>query len=272
MNIFTDVKVYHDEPAADYFARPEVSRSDLVKCLTDPARFASWKAEHKATKAMDLGSLAHELVLTPDTAMKSVCVLDYPDWRTKAAKTDRDAARADGLIPVLFAPTGIKEISMAKAEAIAAVCRREFGGLLEGGQMEVVIVATHARTGFKVKARLDVMGKSGGGYVVDLKTARDASRAGMTKAVGMFRLDIQAAFYSDLAAAAMGMPELPFWFACVETDGDYLTGLWDLPETWIEHGRDGYEQALDDWKHYQTHPWPTSHGRGTLEPRAWDLK
>jgi len=270
--IFTDVKVYHGEPAADYFARPEVSRSDLVKCLTDPARFMAWKTEHRATKAMDLGTLVHELVLTPETAHERICVLDYPDWRTKDAKADRDAARAEDLIPVLREPTGINEMSMAKADDIAAVCRRAFGGLLDGGDKEVVIVATHIRTGLRVKARLDLVGRRGSLGVTDLKTARDASREGMAKAVGQYRLDIQAAIYSDLTAAAMDLPVLPFCFACVETDGDYLTGLWDLSDAWIAYGREGYEQAIDRWIHYQSHPWPTSHGRGTLEPKPWDLK
>lgn len=49
------------------------------------------------TRAMDHGTLVHELVLGGDR----VVVLDHKDWRTKKAKEDREAARADGQVPIL---------------------------------------------------------------------------------------------------------------------------------------------------------------------------
>jgi hypothetical protein len=280
-DIFTDVEVLHGIPQADYFTMPEVSRSDLVKCLTDPARYQRWKKEHKTTPEMELGTMIHELVLEGIEPMRGATVALSMDCLTKKgllSKTPKtsdhwkhEVAQAEDAGLDIYLDTEADAIR-EKVYAIAAVCRREFGGILDGGHPEVVILAAHVRTGLRIKARLDIMGKTGSAGVTDLKTARDASRAGITKEVGTRRLDIQAALYSDLAAAACGMPTVPFRFACVEKEGDYLTGLWDLPDTWIGYGREGYEQAIDRWMHYQDHPWPTSHGRGTLEPRAWDVR
>ena len=53
-----------------------------------------------ATKAMDMGSAIHKLVLGAGSAIKEI-VAD--DFKTKAAQHARDEARAAGLVPLLSA-------------------------------------------------------------------------------------------------------------------------------------------------------------------------
>jgi len=54
-------------------------------------------AGREPTQAMETGTLAHQMVLGGDR----VVTLDFPDWRTNAAKAARDELRAAGKTPVL---------------------------------------------------------------------------------------------------------------------------------------------------------------------------
>ena len=49
---------------------------------------------------MDVGTIAHALLLE---GISKAIVLDFPDWRTKASKEAREAARASGQVPILAA-------------------------------------------------------------------------------------------------------------------------------------------------------------------------
>jgi exodeoxyribonuclease VIII len=260
--LFTDIEVIYDMPAADYFARPEVSRSELVDILKSPAKYQHKKANPTPpTPAMQTGSLIHVVTLTPGDFEKEYLVSDETSRRTKAWKADVEQAAIEGKECILRSDLKV-------ALAIGATATDAFAHAFEGAMPEVVIIATHAETRVRIKARLDILQDK---FVADLKTTKDASEAGFAKSVGNFRYDIQAAFYGDVAGALAGVEHLPFLFACVETEAPYLTAEWDLTEDWIENGRASYEWALQLYKQYEAEGYPTTLGKGTLTPKPWQL-
>ena len=259
---FTNAKIL-DCTAAEYFALPQVSRSDLVQALRSPAKFEHWKRNPPSSASMEFGSMVHALLLDPEAFDSEFHIIDLPSRRGNAWK---DAvAEAGDRTPVLA-----KDMSDVYACVDAAESDKDSGPMLKASDHEVTIVATHKRTGLEVKCRVDELGD---GFAGDLKTTKDASEEGFARSVHQFRYDIQDAFYGDICAALQGWDidaaPFPFWFACVETSSPWLTGLWDLIPAWVEAGRAGYEQAIDDYLYHKEKGWPKSYGRGTLSPKPW---
>ena len=96
-------------PAADYLADPcpEPSLScSLAKMLCASSALHAFyahprlnpRAESETGDHFDVGTAAHALLLEGRDTM---VIIDAPDWRTKAAKEQRDAARDAGLTPLL---------------------------------------------------------------------------------------------------------------------------------------------------------------------------
>jgi len=262
MTYFTDIEVVEGMPPAEYFARLEVSRSDLVSLLQAPAKYPHVRDNPgRPTPAMVFGSMVHSLVLTPAAFDAEFLVSGSPSRRTKQWREECEMAAERGLTPVLS-----PEVGLAKMCADAATAA--FPKILDACRKEVVVFATHATTGVRVKARLDLLHDD---YISDFKTTKDASRAGFARSIGNFRYDIQAAFYGDLAGSLAGLEQLPFLFACVETEEPYLTAQWDLSEEWIENGRADYEWALGLYKTCEADGYPATLGSGTLEPKPWQV-
>lgn len=110
MTPVTKPGVYGKMPIADYIAdpcpEPSLSASTVVT-LVERSCLRAWY-EHprlnpgrarKSTSAQDIGSAAHAVVLEDD--LNAIVWVAAKDWRTKAAKAERDAARAAGRIPML---------------------------------------------------------------------------------------------------------------------------------------------------------------------------
>src|SRR5215469_11135399 len=105
MSVITEPGIYEIDEAT-YHGDPvpggSLSSSGARKLLPPscPAKFA-WERENppEPTKALDLGTAAHSLVLGIG---KPLAWIDAEDWRTKAAKEWRDAARAEGSVPLLL--------------------------------------------------------------------------------------------------------------------------------------------------------------------------
>ena len=102
----------YDIPAEEYHADPTpepslsssiawtlIDRSPLHAWTKHPRLNPDFEPENKTV--FDLGSAAHNMVLRQDSWREEIEIIDKPDWRTKAAKEAREAARAAGRHPVL---------------------------------------------------------------------------------------------------------------------------------------------------------------------------
>src|SRR3954471_5458063 len=103
--VVTEPGVYPDIPElayhADCVSEGSLSCSGAKKLLPPscPALF-KWERENPPPpkRQFDFGHAAHKLVLGVGPELVGV---DAPDWRTNAAKAQRDEARARGAVPLL---------------------------------------------------------------------------------------------------------------------------------------------------------------------------
>ena len=146
--------IHYGIPAEKYhtdLCTPDVALTagfaiDLIRC--GPAR--AWAKKYlpeddeEDTDQMIFGRAAHYAVLEPDVFNWNVVILDYENWRKKAAKEERDEIRAAGKIALLPKDLDILE-GMARAmqnsldvpfQTAPDIC----GGIFGGGNAEVTII------------------------------------------------------------------------------------------------------------------------------------
>ncbi|WP_433855104.1 hypothetical protein [Streptomyces kronopolitis] len=144
----------HDLTAAEYHADPAPGGSSsgarLLLPPSCPALFRWEQDNPPAPKAtFDFGHAAHKEVLGvgPD-----LVALDYDDWRTKAAREERDELRAAGAVPLLRDDYQ-QVLDMAAAIRQHPVASRLFEP--DSGTAESALVWRDGPTGVMRRALLD---------------------------------------------------------------------------------------------------------------------
>jgi hypothetical protein len=243
-------------PAA-YYADPCTGPSlnaSTAKTLITRSPLHAWQehprlggAPREATAAQEHGSLIHRLVLG---AGDDIEVIDAPDWRTKAAKEQRDDARTAGRIPVLVADHAEAEVAArAIADALAAFGIDLSGG--EAGESEVMLSwhERSARGSVLCRGMLDrlVLGRSG--IIYDLKTTPNAHPQACARRVADLGYDIQAAAYTSavekLRPDLVGRVEFVFVFA--ETEPPYCVTPMKPGGMMREFGLTRWQRAVEVW-------------------------
>lgn len=232
--------VYHSDPVPG----GSLSSSTAKKLIAPscPA-IARWESENRVRKAAyDFGHVAHKLVLGEGA---EIAVIDYDDWRTKAAKEARAAAYEAGQIPV-------KRDEMAQARALAdAVLTDPIAGPLFSpgtGVPEQSIFWVDDRTGQWRRAMLDWFPDYGFDrpIIVDLKTTTSVAPGEIRRSMAKFGYHQQAAWYID-AAESVGHEDPAFVFVFVQKDRPHLVGYYQLDDDAMAEGRARNARALDVW-------------------------
>lgn len=232
----------YDMPAEAYHADPvpggSLSSSGARKLLQSPARFDHERRHpSESTKAMDLGTVVHQLVLGKGAGFG---VVKAKDWRTNAAKDEAEAIRFSGRTPIL-------EAQMADAEEMATALSRYplAAALLSSGTAEQALIWCDEETGVMCRALLDYRRDR---LVVDYKTTADASKHGFAKSVANFGYHQQAAWYLD-GTRALGLADGPaFVFVAQEKAPPFLVGVYQLDEDSLAAGRALNRQALERYR------------------------
>jgi hypothetical protein len=230
--------------AEEYHAdTTSISSSGLRALLAPgcPAQFHYDRHHPQAPKReFDLGHAAHKLVLGEG---EEIVVTEYDDWRTKAAREERDAIRATGAVPLLF-----HEGEQVQAMADAIRQHPQAGPLFAPGNgiPERSIYWTHRDTGVRVRVRPDwLMVRPDVTLVVDLKTAADASPDGFSKSIESYSYHQQGALYLDGVEAAGLAPEgARFLFVVQSKKAPYLVTVRELKDQDQDIGRGRNEVAL----------------------------
>jgi hypothetical protein len=246
--------VYYDMAAADYHAdpcaEPSLSSSIANLLLTKTpahARLAhprlnpSFKAPSNA--AMDLGSVAHEILLGKGAGFE---ISPFDDYRTKEARTWRDDALARGVIPI---KAGDHDRAQQMADAVREkiVCTRDAVRAFWGGRVETVIVWRDADA--VCRAMIDWLSEESF-QVYDLKTTGTglSDRALQSKIAS--GLDVQAAFY--LRGLEHVMPDHAGRFAWrwvfVEDEEPFESRIIELDATTRALGDRKCSWAIETWK------------------------
>jgi hypothetical protein len=258
-----DAPGIYDLPAADYHAdpcpEPSLSSSIAKVICLESARHA-W-AQHQRLNPhyvraekdhFDLGTAVHAVLLE---GVDQVVVVDAADWRTNRAKEARDAARAEGKIPLL-PPVHHKVLAMVEAAQwqLAEHATVDNGAMFRGGQAEQTLVWREGPTW--CRARLDyvrpalvesVVGEPTQGWAIDdYKTAASANPDEWTRSMFRFGYDLQAAWYQRGVQAVTGAPAV-FRFAVQETEPPYALAVMALAPSTADLAEKKRRYALELW-------------------------
>ena len=194
--------IYYSVPETDYHndicPAPSLS-AGLIKTLLNESPRHAYMAHPKLNPnkepdnraIFDIGKAAHSLILRDP---KDFVIVDADDWRTKVAKEQRDAAYAEGKIPLLAHTfEEVKEmVTEARAQLVYHECDDAFS---EDSKSEITLVWKEQNDVW-CRCRIDSMSANGKNFY-DMKTTDQSANPDYASRMG-FQLgwDIISAFYS----------------------------------------------------------------------------
>lgn len=223
--------VYHADDSA-----LSVSGAKYLLPPSTPAVF-KWRRDHPeeigSSDAFDFGHAAHKTVLGVGPVIRYVAA---DDWRTKAAKEERLAARALGEVPMLGKYEGILEEMVAAIRAHPLASR-----LLDPatGTPEQSLYQQDPATGVFLRGRLDFLPHRTEHRMIatDVKTAVSADPEQFGKAAANNGYDMQDGWYRDLIIG-LGLDADPgFLFVVIEKSPPYLVNVVQLNAEAVRIGR-----------------------------------
>lgn len=237
------IATYHADPCPE----PSLSASIAkILCTSSPAhaRVAHPRLnpdfQQTDDSKYDLGTVAHALLLQgEDVAVQ----IDAPDWRTNAAKEQRDAARAAGQVPLL---TKDWDRARRMVEAVRGQLHSfdATPGLLADGKPEQTLIWQEGD--IWCRALVDWLHDD---YtaVDDLKTtSRSANPETWTRTLFGIGADVQTAFYLRGMKAITG-EEPDFRFLVVETAPPYALSVVSLGPDCLALAEAKVEFAIKKW-------------------------
>jgi hypothetical protein len=198
----------------------------------------------------DLGTVVHSLLLEGEDIAER---LDFPDWRTKAARDARDAARQAGLVPILSKYWPDVEAMLVSTRANLSI-HKDARDAFQNGKPEQTLV--WEEDGIWCRARLDWL-HDDFSYIDDLKTTGvSANPEQVSRTLFTNGLDIQCAFYLRGLKAVTGK-EARFRFVFVETFMPYAVSVNSLGPDSMCIAEKRVQWAIDLWRKCLTEKsWP----------------
>jgi hypothetical protein len=260
-------------------AKPTLSRSEAVKLLEE-SPLHLWCAHPRlgaknfrpVSNKMDFGAAGHAMILGTGS---EVVVVDAEDWKTKAAREQRDAIRESGNTPLL---KDDHERAVRVRDAFF-IRLGEFGlrEKFEAGRSEVTLL-TDEGSGAFCRVRLDrltIMETEGKAIIFDPKLCESANPSHLPRQVINMGYVVQEAYYTqalqhvrpDLAGRIRFVylfqeTEFPFAMTPVELNGEFKC----IGVSKICRAVDAWKKCLADGR------WPGyTKEIITLEPPAWAL-
>lgn len=268
--------VYRSYPAANY--------SSLQTMLErSPAHVRGM--ERKETAAMSLGTIAHAMILEPETVAARFAV--PPDglrMTTNAGKAQMvgwladtletapppsdekaEGKRLDEQLAALRSIADDRGLTIVPAGDYAAAATManhvmghpNIGHLIEGAAREVSFFAAHTRSGTRVKARMDLVNERiGVPAVLDLKTSNNGSWSEFARSIGKYQYHLQAALYRWVYYSVTG--RWPAWcWIVVENEPPYEVAWFEPDQKTLAAGESRMEAALSLWAECEsTGVWP----------------
>lgn len=260
---------------AEYHAHPALSYSVGKLLLRSPQHYLHRLANREEQTEFDVGHAIHSMVLGVGA---DIVEIPHDTYRTKEAREMRDAAYAEGKVPVKTA-----DLLPAREAAEAVLAHPTARGWLEcAGPVELSLFATDPETGIDIRGKLDKLADIGRCLVpIDLKTMADARPSKVFAAVRDYDYDLQAAMYRRLIELALDRRPGPGVLIAVEKAAPYGVAVYQLAhEDFIAAGdlklrtvlarAKALRDSPDDWPGYPlgTHVLtPSSYYLADLEER-----
>lgn len=251
----------HDIPVQDYHAdpceTPSLSKSIIHTLLTQSPAHAyaahprlNQDFERVEEQKYDVGNIAHALLLQ---GLETVHLVNAPDWRTNAAKEERDLARQHGRTPLLTH-------QMADVRRMVDAVREQLAHfdatppLFIDGKPEQTMV--WEEDGVTCRALVDWL-HDDMSTIDDLKTtSRSANPATWRSTLYGMGADLQVAFYRRGLKALTGL-EPEFRFCVVETAPPFAVSVIALAPDALALADSKVEWAINKWRTcVATDTWP----------------
>ncbi len=206
---------YHADPCpapslSSGVARKLLSQSPQHAMLAHP-RLTPDRVPVTPSAAMEEGTILHGLVLGDDV---HVHVIDAPDWRTKAAQTERDEARAFGAIPILVARHA--ELQACADAALTQIRQHEIAADMDAGRPEATMLWQDGPVW--CRSRIDWLPHDPRAPLYDLKTtSQSAHPDAWSRKLFASGYDLQAALYMRGSEVVRGVRPAGFRFIVLET-------------------------------------------------------
>lgn len=183
---------YHSDPCE----KPSLS-SSIAKRMVGESPYHGWLMHPKlggcgmTSAAMDRGTLIHSMIL--GHVADEFVLIEADDYRTKAARSARDSARAEGKTPV-------KVADYRDAEATAAEVHEDLlhAGITLTGHSELVLVWVESVDGVDVQCRamLDHIIPENS-TIIDFKNCESAHPNSVQRSIYNYGYDVQYAAYTS---------------------------------------------------------------------------
>lgn len=226
--------IIHGLPEADYHADPDsLSVSGMKLLLQAPALYRHRLDNPEHRDVFDFGTAAHRKVLGVGAEIVTV---HADDWRSKAAREQRDQARADGKVAMLAKDAArIDQMALRLSEHQLAM------RLLADGEPEVSAFWHDDTWGVTRRARFDW---STANVITDYKTCASADPRRLPKTVADFGYDMQAANYLDVARGC-DLDPIAFAFVFQEKDPPHLVTVAEVDAEFLARGQRRVQRALE---------------------------
>lgn len=247
--------IYPDIASADYYADPCPTPSltqSLAKVLIERSPLHAWHQHPRLNPDyrerdgrepwLDIGNIAHQLLLGRG---KSIVVLDYDDWRTKAAKEAREAAAEKGQLAVLAKHHGRanRMVEAAREQLILRGIGDLFGS---DGDAECCLAWKEDNLWFR--QLLDWI-NAGRSAIADYKTTESAPPHALSRKLFDGGWHIQAAMAErGLDALDMHVGRREYLFVCQETEPPYQLTVTNIGEAALTMGRKMLDFAVNQWR------------------------
>ena len=197
----------------------------------------------------DIGSAAHELMTGKG---RGIFVVDADDYRTKAAQSARDQARADGYTPL----TRMQDVQVRRMVRLGRLQMRAhgIGDPFEGGRNEVTVI--WRQDGVMNRIMVDCLDEENR-VAYDLKTLAGVADADKWLRRSMDHgVDLRAAHYLDGLKDQFG-GEWTYRFILLEKTQPHCLSVAQLSEGPLFMGRKKIRRARAMWGHcLETERWP----------------
>jgi hypothetical protein len=267
--------IYSGVSAIEYHADPaqEASLSNsLIPTLLNKSPRHAWLAHPRLnplyrrtdSAVFDLGRAAHSLLLE---GIDNCAVIVADDWRTKAAKEERDAARESGKVPLL-SHQHEQVICMVDA-AKSFVSRSQLAGLFERGKGEQMMIWQMG--GIWCRSLMD-WPLDDRTLVVDYKTtAASCPEAWMRGHMEQHGYDTQAEF-TLRGLTHLGHHGAKFKFLVQETEPPYMCYFVDPDESMLAVAASKVTRAVTLWEQCVTQKkWPGYLESYSASASAWSI-
>lgn len=265
--------VYAGIPYSEYETWDGINGSALKWFSRSAAHARQYRVKPpEPSDEMQLGSAGHVCILEPERFPQVYVRGIKVDRRFKVGKAAWAAFERDSRDRIVLAPEEY-DVCLALKEAVWS--HPTAADILRGpGGNELSAFWLDLETGKHCRARMDAIRSFyGWTFIVDLKTAADASPDGFSRASARLRYADQAAMYLDGLNALEARPRR-FVHIVVETEAPFAVAVYELDDEAIEEGRRSYRAHLRQYAEcLKTQTWG-GYGDGILPlslPR-WSFK